>query len=149
MTYSKKAVILVAALAALLAFGWAQKAESDIPSVPAESLAVGPIIAVEQIRATEEQEAWLKDLEQCESSGNPEAVNEVDRDGTASYGLLQFKPGTFAFFAKAYGIEGELMDPDAQRAIVRRMMKDPSIDWEWQFPDCVKKYIGRPPGVLY
>lgn len=94
-----------------------------------------------------EREEWLRKLEMCESSGNPNAVNPEDLDGTPSYGLLQFKPSTFEFFSKAYGIEGELMDPEAQRQIVRRMMDDPSVRWERQFPWCIKK-IGLPPGVL-
>jgi len=93
---------------------------------------------------TAEQEAWLKRLEMCESTGNPNAINPNDLDNTPSYGLLQFKPSTFAEFSKAYGIEGELMDPDAQRAIVRRMMHDPSVNWHQQFPDCVRR-LGLPP----
>lgn len=90
------------------------------------------------------QEAWLAKLVQCESTGDPGAVNPKDRDGTPSYGLLQFKPSTFAMFSKAYGIEGKLMDPDAQRAIVRRMMGDASVNWHQQFPDCVRR-LGLPP----
>jgi hypothetical protein len=97
---------------------------------------------------TPEQEAWLAKLELCESGGKESAINPKDRDGTPSYGLLQFKPSTFELFSKAYGIEGELMDPEAQRAIVRRMMDDKSVRWEKQFPVCVKSIIGKPPGVL-
>lgn len=95
-------------------------------------------------RQTPEREEWLAKLEMCESSGRPEAVNPNDLDGTPSYGLLQFKPSTFELFQKKYEIEGELMDPDAQRAIVRKMMDDPSVRWENQFPACVKR-LGRPP----
>lgn len=95
------------------------------------------------------REEWLKNLIKCESGGNPLAVNEVDRDGTPSYGLLQFKPSTFETFSKAYGVVGELMDPEAQKEIVRKMMDDPSVKWEKQFPDCVTIYIGWPPGVLH
>lgn len=94
------------------------------------------------------QTRWLEDLVRCESRGDPAAVNPKDRDGTPSYGLLQFKPSTFEQFSKAYGIEGDLMDPAAQRAIVLRMMRDPSVRWGIQFPDCVKKFIGPPPGAL-
>ena len=107
--------------------------------------------AYEKVKAegTEDPEEWLLALEWCESRGRPSAVNPNDRDNTPSYGLLQFKPSTFDFFTKAYGLpEKELMDPDAQRAIVRRMMQDPSIRWENQFPDCVKRHIGRPPSVI-
>lgn len=43
----------------------------------------------------------------CESSLNPKAVNFKDRDGTASFGLLQFKPETFREYATKYGLLGE------------------------------------------
>lgn len=154
MTYLQKAVLIILALTALLTIGpriagGEKEGEGEILAISTEATLIEEPKPVVPRGTTDEQEAWLKKLERCESSGNPEAINEVDRDGTASYGLLQFKPSTFEAFAKAYGIEGELMDPDAQRAIVRRMMSDPSVDWEWQFPDCVKLYIGHPPAVLH
>ena len=95
-------------------------------------------------KGTPEQEAWLAKLELCESNGNPKAINPNDLDQTPSFGLLQFKPSTFAMFSKAYGVKGELMDPSAQRAIVRRMMDDESVDFRRQFPGCVKR-LGLPP----
>lgn len=154
MTKSKKAIILTIALALLLTFGWAQRAggiQETIQSpeeapvtqattteeTPKKKPTVQPILATDRA-------AWLADLIQCESNGRPEAVNPKDRDGTPSYGLLQFKPSTFEMFSKAYGIEGELMDPEAQKAIVIRMMDDKSVVWENQFPACVRK-LGRPP----
>lgn len=95
------------------------------------------------------QQAWVFALEQCESSGNPLAVNRRDVDGTASYGAFQFKPGTFAELAKKYGVAGKLMDERAQRAIVLGMINDPSFtdhDLEYQqFPDCIQHKIGLPP----
>lgn len=102
------------------------------------------IVDVNKMVGTADQEAWLKRLEMCESTGNPNAINPNDLDNTPSYGLLQFKPSTFAAFSKAYGIKGELMDPDAQRAIVRRMMRDKSVNWHQQFPACVRA-LGLPP----
>lgn len=95
------------------------------------------------------QEAWIDRLVKCESHGDPKAVNPKDRDGTPSYGLLQFKPSTFAMFSVAYGIGSpeDYMDPASQRAIVRRMIKDPSVRWGQQFPVCVRVHIGLPPGV--
>lgn len=92
---------------------------------------------------------WIDRLVQCESRGNPRAINPKDRDGTPSYGLLQFKPSTFASYARAYGMAStsNFMDPEAQRAIVLRMMRDPSVDWHLQFPVCVQR-LGMPPGVV-
>jgi hypothetical protein len=93
--------------------------------------------------ATREQ--WLTDLEICESGGNPNALNPVDRDGTPSHGLLQFKDTTFEMYRVRYSMgEVELYDPEAQRLMVRFMMDDDAVRWEQEFPDCVRK-LGRPP----
>lgn len=94
-----------------------------------------------------QQKAWLGALEWCESRGNPKAVNPKDRDNTPSYGLLQFKPGTFYGFAKKYGIATTslgYMDPEVQEAIVTQMILRGGIDWSWQFPACTKR-LGPPP----
>lgn len=179
MNYRTKAAVIITALVALLAFGWAQRAGGQDPitkepepiattteevSRETEQKPVPRVTTYEESEArrvlaesaylkvqaegTEDREEWLLALEWCESRSRWWAVNQEDLDGTPSYGLLQFKPGTFAGFSKAYGIPGELMDPEAQRAIVRRMMDDESIRWEKQFPWCVTRYIGWPPGVL-
>lgn len=69
----------------------------------------------------------------------------MDLDGTPSYGLLQFKPTTFTGYRTQYGLpEAELMDPEAQKETVRHMMQDPGVDWNQQFPDCVRR-LGWPP----
>ncbi len=90
------------------------------------------------------QEIWLAVLEWCESRGFPDALNPIDKDGTPSFGAFQFKPDTFARYSKKYGIDGKLKDYNTQRAIVQRMIGDPEVIWEQEFPDCVRRY-GRPP----
>lgn len=92
------------------------------------------------------QEVWLNVLEWCESRGDPSAVNEVDRDGTASYGAFQFKPSTLEYYADRYGVATTtLMDYETQRAVVKQMiLHRDEINWHQQFPDCVKKF-GLPP----
>jgi len=97
-------------------------------------------------RLTSGQGEWLRKLIVCESSGNPGAINEKDRDGTPSYGLLQFKPATFYGFAKKYLIEAtDHMNPDKQIEIAVKMIEDrKNIDWWQQFPACSEK-IGFPP----
>lgn len=98
------------------------------------------------------QEVWLSALEWCESSGKNDAINAEDLDGTPSYGAYQFKPGTFSGYVNKYGIEVErekgdlytFMNYSTQRKIVKRMMSDPEVRWEHEFPWCVKK-LGRPP----
>lgn len=82
---------------------------------------------------------------QCESGIRKTAVNKIDLDGTSSIGLLQFKQGTFDTYAKEYNVPGNIMDGDSQVAIVTYWILHPgTIDWKWQFPDCVRKY-GLPP----
>lgn len=110
---------------------------------------------------TAAQDAWLDDLQSCESQNDPTQVNWHDRDGTPSYYAFQFKPGTFRSFGVAYRViprgltHDELMialkRTDLQRAIVAHMIFDPSIRWAQQFPDCTSDSIGRhagmPPGA--
>lgn len=104
---------------------------------------------------THAQEVWISALEWCESRAKPEAVNPIDRDGTASYYCLQFKPSTFRSLGERYGVidKGQsdsaimslMPDCELQRAIVRGMIKDTTTDWPQQFPVCVLEKIGPPP----
>lgn len=97
------------------------------------------------------QEMWLDALEWCESRGVETAVNKMDRDGTPSYGSLQFKPSTFTYFSERYGLPTttSYMDPSQQRQIVRFMINDPKITdaqlRNQQFPDCIQRKVGLPP----
>ena len=93
---------------------------------------------------TLQQHQWIEKLEQCESRGNAEAINPEDTDGTPSYGILQFKPTTFHFYANAYKIPGKVMDPYAQEAIVTHWILKGGANWHQQFPACVRR-IGTPP----
>lgn len=102
-------------------------------------------VEVEQPTLSPAQVIWLARLMDCESGINPRAINPVDRDGTPSHGLLQFKPSTFDSFTAKYGIEGELMDENAQVAIVIKWVLTPGeVDWYQQFPACTQK-LGTPP----
>jgi hypothetical protein len=103
-----------------------------------------------------EQYVWMIALEWCESGGNTEAINEVDMDGTPSYYSWQFKPGTLKYYAVKYELMGEgagteyvmekIADRDFQRQVLEKMINDPGIIWEHEFPGCVKK-LGRPPKI--
>lgn len=94
------------------------------------------------------QDAWVHNLELCESNGNPLAVNPKDRDGTPSYGAFQFKPSTLWYYAAKYGIpvgDGDYMLYSRQLAVVQQMVLHRNqINWQQQFPVCVEKY-GEPP----
>lgn len=108
-----------------------------------------------QLGTTYAQEVWISALEWCESRGIPSAVNEKDRDGTASYYSFQFKPGTFRSLGEIYSIipadisqpvlKDMLKDTEVQKDIVRGMVKDmDNVDWHQQFPVCIQN-IGLPP----
>lgn len=105
---------------------------------------------------THQQQVWIYALEWCESRGVMAAVNPKDRDNTPSYYSWQWKPTTFLEFALKYGVvpkgttlaqATELMKQyDLQHAVITAMVIDGRhIDWEQQFPDCVKHKVGRPP----
>ncbi len=104
-------------------------------------------VEVPQPHLSVSQIIWLARLMDCESGIKSSAINPNDVDSTPSYGILQFKPGTFKHFAAVYGIEGELMDAEAQVAIAEQwLLGRDSIRWSGQFPACVRK-IGTPPPV--
>ena len=104
---------------------------------------------------THQQDVWRSALEWCESRGVKNAINPKDKDGTASYYSWQFKPSTFKAFGIKYGVLPKettnaqipelIKDYQLQKDIVGYMILDKSTRWEQQFPDCVKKKIGRPP----
>lgn len=107
----------------------------------------GPIL-------TDAQKGWRDDLEMCESGGNSEVINPLDKDGTPSYYAFQFKPGTFRGYGEQYKVipkgltQEELMEQlksrQLQSDIVGYMILDPQVNWFQQFPDCVRR-LGLPP----
>jgi hypothetical protein len=94
------------------------------------------------------QDVWVHALEWCESRGFNNAVNPNDLDGTPSYGAFQFKPSTFDHYLSKYGMASStLMNYESQKEIVRKMIGDPDVVWEQEFPNCVKNKIGLPPTI--
>lgn len=117
-----------------------------------------PPQAIEEPALTHAQEVWISALEWCESRGKVDAINPKDRDNTPSYYSFQFKPETFLGYGLEYGILPATTTIDSaafteafksweqQRAVVAAMvLHRDEIDWEQQFPDCVKRKIGMPP----
>lgn len=144
----KEILIQLIALLELLLHGNVTTYQKPVPTfTPIEQIyqkPTGTPLTV-KLKVTDAEEAWLQELILCESSGNPEAINPLDLDGTPSFGLLQFKPSTFHGYRKQYGLpEKELMDPEAQKDTVRHMMQDPWVDWYQQFPACTRR-LGEPP----
>lgn len=107
-------------------------------------------LEVDQYQLTIEQKVWLGALRWCESRGNDLAVNKMDSDGTPSYGAYQFKPSTYAYFSKKYGLASttDYMNATQQEYIVGRMLLDKDISdsnlRNSQFPGCIRK-LGLPP----
>lgn len=93
---------------------------------------------VQSIQIVEPQEAtpvvievspvdiFLDKLAECESGGNPKALNPHDY-GSRSVGLYQFKDGTFAAYSKAYklnNVPADIWNPEKQKELARLMLLD-------------------------
>lgn len=129
------------AILVLLDIGYGMKAAAEVNTVTY----VAPVVPAKPALSTE-QHRWLDSLEDCESGGSAKAINPRDTDGTPSYGLLQFKPTTYAEFAWIYKLASttDYMDPEEQEQIVIQMILKGGVDWHHQFPDCVSR-LGTPP----
>ncbi len=123
------------------------------------TLAVVAKLPMEPLHARAEAvaalEKWLKAMARCESTNNPLAVNEVDLDGTPSYGLYQFKTGTFRHYVQKYNLFGwqdwapaewrkAIWNGEYQEMLVRQMVRDDDVDLRHEFPGCTRK-LGLPP----
>lgn len=153
MTRTKLTICLLIVLAATLLLMMPREVQSVPEATTPEPEVVLPVLS-------HAQEVWMHALEWCESSGNPNAVNAVDLDGTPSYGAFQFKPSTLEAYAKRYDIEwpmlerpgGEpvpmasiVMSRDFQIEVITEMvLHADEIPWHREFPWCIKK-IGLPP----
>ena len=143
-----KVLALTCALIILLVLGYFQRTDAEY-------------IRTETVRfqdLSHAQQVWLGALEWCESRGNKGAINPKDNDGTPSYGAFQFKPSTLYYYATMYKIPltwdrdtdtvgsiATTLDYGAQRATIEAMVLDrKNINWNQQFPACVKK-LGAPP----
>jgi len=165
MTTLKKYLIFAALFAAVLGLGYANRAGGTRGEISPEAAATSSpehiADAGKKVRESgadlsalsDAQRAWMQHLAMCESSNDPTRINKVDRDGTPSYGLFQFKPDTLIAFSRAYltifidddNVLAAIMDRSVQEATLREMILHRSaIDWSQQFPDCVKRY-GPPP----
>lgn len=127
--------VFMAILTTLLFVPRLAKSQNDVIAVTVPEKAT---LSVPQI-------IWLARLMQCESGIKATAINPNDLDNTPSYGILQFKPGTFTHYANKYGIKGTLMDATAQVEIAQQWILT-GFDLSNQFPDCVRK-LGFPPST--
>ncbi len=115
------------------------------------------VVEVEDIRVelSHRKETWISALEWCESSAQMDVINPKDKDGTPSYYSFQFKPDTFKMYGERYGlikknlsheeIMEKMKDYNLSKNTMRKMVEDPRVKWEKEFPDCILRKIGRPP----
>lgn len=100
------------------------------------------------------RDVYIHALEWCESRGYNTAINEKDKDGTASYYNFQWKPSTFKGYAIKYrvlpkGLEDSdyfnwMADYDMQHAMLQKMVRDKDVVWSNEFPACTRM-LGMPP----
>lgn len=148
-------MVFIIALTATLAWAVGRSPADAEPTAIAAEPAPKP--TTEQIDLRHRKETWIGALEWCESRGRNDALNKVDRDGTSSYSNFQWKPTTFIYYGKMYGLIATstqltavpelLKNYELQRDIVRNMVDDPGVNFYQQFPDCVKLKVGLPPRI--
>jgi len=81
--------------------------------------------------------AIIARITHCESTDRPEVINPNDK-GSPSYGIAQFKIGTYhRFCMEKYGMDGDIMNPRNQRKCMDLMLQD---DWNniWNWANCYK-----------
>ncbi len=110
---------------------------------------ISPVATTTVVARETSQDEWIDSLAVCESGNYAYAINPKDSDGTPSYGMFQFKTGTYLWLLGKYEIQSApIFSSTTQRAIVKRMINDPDIKIANQFPDCIKNHIGLPPKAL-
>ena len=96
--------------------------------------------------------AGLESVGSATATPNPKAINWLDRDGTASFGCLQFKPTSFKLYGIRYGFFGEnvswdwlmtkIFDCELEKQIARAMILDPAVDKSHEWPTMWPKVKG-------
>ena len=84
---------------------------------------------------------------------NPKAINFLDRDGTASFGCLQFKITSLRTYGIKYGFFGEkvswdwiatkLFDCELQKQVARQMILDSTVDKYREWPTIWPKVVNE------
>ena len=89
--------------------------------------------------------ALMIGLAKCESGNNPKAINPHD-GGSPSYGLYQYKRGTWLYFVRKYNLFPEtedkeldniIMDREAQEKVTYEVLKDSKNYPHWRI--CLTK----------
>lgn len=137
------AAITILAIAAVLYFLREPDPSTETPEIETAQIAPeSPETAY--YPQPDELRKMVDRLAQAESGSNPRAINWKDRDGTASFGCLQFKPTSFRDYGIKYGYFGEkvnwnwlmtaIFDCELQKQIAREMILDPSVDKNKEWP---------------
>jgi len=144
MSSSKKIILAILVILGVLGTGYLLGKKDTIKIDFSTTLDEITILTTEQ-----QVDALIEKLAECESGKNPHAVNFKDRDGTASYGYLQFKPESFRYYGIKYGFIGEnadwdyimtiIWDKEMQVRIAKKMIDDKKVDPAKEWPICWRK----------
>jgi len=111
-------------------------------------------VKIQELKEIEQKiESYYEDLfkkiVQCESSGKILAINPRDKDGTASFGILQWKPETFKEYGVKYGVIGEkaswdlimtkIFDYQTNKYLFIQIIKNEPEKIKKLWPNCSKK----------
>lgn len=133
------------------------------PSIqaPAESATEVPRIICEpedlkcRVKTEGERTQWKLSLALCESGDNPLALNKIDVNGTSSIGQWQFQANSWKYRIRKYKLfnykswepadwENTIFSKIHQEIVLDRMIDDPTVTWQNEFPTCIKR-VGLPP----
>ena len=82
------------------------------------------VVAPAEVREVKKEvaiERYLSRLAYCESRGNPKAINPDDM-GSPSFGLFQYKIGTFKYFSDMFNFEGDIMNGEDQWELTKMVI---------------------------
>jgi len=132
----------------LLTFYWMVN-KNQTQQVKNSDMANSTAVIVEKDEEKDIVYEKMEKLMECESSNNPLAINVRDKDGTASFGLAQYKPETFKEYGIKYGIIGEkaswnwimtlIFDAKIQKKLTYEIIKNEPQTARKLWPVCAKR----------
>lgn len=161
----KRILVWGISLVTLYASTFNSAAYSGLFYVLRDNFSLGAVLEQSEpiVEEMERDPIWTANMTACESSGDQSVINPEDLDGTASYGLWQFKPDTFRGFVRKYDLwdheawdeadwQNNLMSGHHQSIVIDHMLRDPDLGWKtWRyslFPDCIHRH-GMPTVWIY
>lgn len=147
----KKKILILVILAILFGFSFIIKATAESPAPSPEEAMKAALLQYDT-----DMEEWLDGLARCESGNDASQVTYND-GGSPSYGLVQFKLGTFWSYNNKYRVFPELtidnlhkyvMEGEKQRIMARVIIERNHADYRNWYNCTVGKSpnkVGLPP----